>query len=90
MYDEDQEQIICIGIELILINFSKSRFVHEYDDETLLLILLSLLYIREFSLYSICSCSKSCPSPRWASAGDIVFRDIGMLKKIIVSLYRIL
>jgi hypothetical protein len=55
MDDEDQERNIFF-IRLILIKYSKSEFVHQYDDE--LLILLSILYIREFSMYDIYSCSE--------------------------------
>jgi hypothetical protein len=33
-------------------------------------------YIRDFTLFSVCSSSRYCPSPRCASAADVVCRDI--------------
>jgi hypothetical protein len=46
MDDEDQEKINYICIRLIVMKYSKSRFVYQYDE----LLLLLLLYIRQFSM----------------------------------------
>jgi hypothetical protein len=33
-------------------------------------------YIRDFSMFSVCSSSKNCPSARCASAANVICRDL--------------
>jgi hypothetical protein len=33
-------------------------------------------YIREFSLFNVCSSNKNCPSARFVSDADVVCRDV--------------
>jgi hypothetical protein len=33
-------------------------------------------YIRDFSLFNVCSSGKNCPSARWASATNIVCKEV--------------
>jgi hypothetical protein len=37
---------------------------------------VSVRYIRDFPMYSVCSVSNICPSARCASAADVVCRDV--------------
>jgi hypothetical protein len=47
-------------------------------------------YIRDFSMFNVCSSSKKCPSARCASAANFVCRDIDVFVTIALSLKHIL
>jgi hypothetical protein len=36
-------------------------------------------YIRDFSMFNVCSSSKNCPSARCAPAANVVCRDIDII-----------
>jgi hypothetical protein len=47
-------------------------------------------YIRDFSMFSVCSSSKNCPSARCASAANVVCRDVDIFGTKTLSLKHIL
>jgi hypothetical protein len=37
-------------------------------------------YIRDYALFNVCSSSKNCPSARFASAANVVCKDVDVFR----------
>jgi hypothetical protein len=54
------------------------------------ILLLILLYLRDFPLFYVCPAIKNCPSARCASAANVVCRDFDVFTRQNISLEHIL
>jgi hypothetical protein len=45
------------------------------DVAVVVIIFIPARYIRDSSLINVSSSNKNCPSARWASAANVVYRD---------------